>query len=180
MQTAARNQRAGLFRLWIRVLAVIIGALLFVLAAFTMLSFSHTWKFQRNRVRWKDSALASLAALSVTNAEIRGELEELKEGPKPNLDLGWANQQVLLMTNGEYIVFMFWHGFNNGSVDHLFLGRGSDGRWFYSTYHFCTSMAGVSGDNPPGSISEFARTYFARQFDGKSDECLKRTWPAPN
>jgi hypothetical protein len=29
--------------------------------------------------------------------------------------------------------------------------------------------------SPPGSIAEFAKTYSARQFDGKSDECLKET-----
>ena len=43
------------------------------------------------------------------------------------------------MTNGEYIVYAYRHGANNGFVDHLFLGHGSDGRWLYSTYHFCNS-----------------------------------------
>jgi len=30
---------------------------------------------------------------------------------------------------------------------------------------------------PPGSIAEFATRYSAREFDGRSDECLKETWP---
>jgi hypothetical protein len=39
-------------------------------------------------------------------------------------------------------------------------------------------MAGVLGDDPPGSIGEFANRYWLREFDGKSDECLKNTDPA--
>ncbi len=63
------------------------------------------------------------------------------------------------MTNGEYIVYDYWHGANNGFVDHLFLGHSSDGRWLYSTYHFCNHMAMVVGDEPPGSNAEFAKRY---------------------
>jgi hypothetical protein len=44
-------------------------------------------------------------------------------------------------------------------------------------YHFCNSMAMIRGDDPPRSIAEFATIYSAREFDGKSDECLRHTWP---
>ncbi len=81
------------------------------------------------------------------------------------------------MTNDESLVYASRHGFNNGSVDHLFFAHGSDGRWYYSTYHFCNSMAGVMGDGPPGSIAEFASRYAVREFDGQSDVCLEHTWP---
>lgn len=128
------------------------------------------------RALWKETALERLAAFTITNETVRQELEELKAGPTPNVDLGWAHENVLLMTNGEYIVYAHRHGRNSGFVDHLFLGRGSDGRWLYSTFHFCNSMVGAFQD-APGSIDEFAEIYFAREFDGKSNECLKRTWP---
>jgi hypothetical protein len=134
-------------------------------------------KAERERAQWKGPTLERLAGLSVTNEEIRRELDELKAGPKPNINMGWTDDQVLLMTNGEYIIFAFRHGANNGFVDHLFLGHGSDGRWLYSTYHFCNRMAAVGADEPPGSIAEFAKKYSVREFDGKSDECLQHTWP---
>jgi hypothetical protein len=177
MTAKARYQWSGLFRLWGRSIGIILGVLAVIVALLACLWCYHTWKMTRNRARWKDAALVSLAGLSVTNDELRGELEELKGEPSRNVGLTWAHEHILLMTNGEYMIFKFWHGYNSGSVDHLFLARCSDGRWLYSTYHFCNSMAGVSGDEPPGSISAFAKTYFAREFDGKSDECLKRTWP---
>ena len=79
------------------------------------------------------------------------------------------------MTNGEYIIYASRHGRNSG-FDHLFLGHGSDGRWLYSSYHFCNSMTMLNSDDDPGSITEFVKRYSAREFDGKSDECLQRTW----
>ena len=87
------------------------------------------------------------------------------------------HDQVLLMTNGEFVIYASRHGANNGFVDHLFLGHCSDGRWLYSTFHFCNSMAMIRGEDPPGSIAEFAKRYSAREFDGKSDKCLQHTWP---
>lgn len=131
---------------------------------------------ERARVLWKDKALAQLATTSMTNEEVLTEIDQIKH-PTPNLNFGWANDHVLLMTNGAFLVYAFRHGFNNGFVDHLFLAHGSDGRWLYSTYHFCNHMAGVVADDPPGSIMEFATRYSVREFDGKSEVCLQHTWP---
>lgn len=134
------------------------------------------YKFQRSRENWKNKTLRQLAETSLTNEQVRTELDQIRN-PTPNLNFGWAHDHVILMTNGEYIVYAFWHGFNSGAVDHLFLAHGTDGKWYYSTYHFCSHMAGIVGDDPAGSTAEFAARYSARQFDGKSDECLKHTWP---
>ena len=134
-------------------------------------------KLERKRTEWKAAALQRLAGLSIRNEEIFGEIETLKAFPIGGEDHRWVNDQVLLMTNGEYIVYSSWHGANNGFLNHLFLGHASDGRWLYSTFHFCSRMAMVLGDEQPGSISEFAKRYSVREFDGKSDECLKKTWP---
>jgi hypothetical protein len=115
--------------------------------------------------------------MSITNEEIRLEIEKLSVGPDDRNNARWAGEHVLVMTNGDYIMFVSRHGRNNGFVDHLFLGHASDGRWLYSTYHFCNSMAAILGEHPPGSIDEFERRFSVREFDGKSDECLRRTWP---
>jgi hypothetical protein len=134
-------------------------------------------KAAHERSRWKGPALERLASLTTTNETVQEEIADLMAGPTPNIDRGWIHDHVLLMTNGEHIVYAYRHGANNGFVDHLFLGRGSDGRWLYSSFHFCNSMAMISGENPPGSIVEFAERYAVREFDGRSDDCLQRTWP---
>ena len=162
-----------------RVLVIVAVVLLLVGVA---LAGTRWWVKQglvRERVKWKRSTIEQLAGLSFTNEMIRLEITKLKSDQTSELDWDWIEDHVLWMTNGEQIIYAFWHGLNNGLVEHLFLGHCSDGRWLYSSYHFCNNMAGIRGDEPPESINEFAKRYAAREFDGKSDECLKKTWP-PN
>lgn len=135
------------------------------------------YKHQRARAEWMATTLPRLAEKSLTNEDINRELEALKANRGAGDLQEWTGDHVLLMANDEYLVYEYRHGFNNGFVDHLFLAHGSDGRWYYSTYHFCNHMATVTFAGPPGSIAEFARTYSAREFDGKSDVCLQHTWP---
>jgi hypothetical protein len=153
----------------------VIAILLFIVLSVVGLWWIVKQNAAYDRAKWKDSTLVRLAGLSITNEESRQELETLKPGPDFN-DFGWAHDHVILMTNGEYIIYASRHGANN-LFDHLFLGHGSDGQWLYSTYHFCNSMNMLRGDDPPGSIAEFAKKYSAREFNGRSDECLKHTWP---
>jgi hypothetical protein len=160
-------------------------ALAWVALASWLLILVFGWKpflryhYNRERANWKAWALPHLVRQSVTNEEMRDEFEALKAGPGDEKFFVWARKNIVMMTNGEYLVYAFRHGFNSGFVDHLFLARGSNGHWYYSTYHFCMDMAGIlgSGDRQPGSISEFAGRYSVREFDGKSDECLRHTWP---
>ena len=133
-------------------------------------------KANRERAKWKVTALEDLQRLSITNAEVHEEFDQLKASRQPGLR--WAGDHVLVMTNGEYVLYKYRHG-SDGlmRIEHLLLGHGSNNRWYYSSFHFCRSMAMIMGDEPPGSIEEFAQRYAAREFDGKSDECLKPTWP---
>ena len=151
-----------------------ISSLIMVVFAVCVAVVKH--RDEHARKLWKDAALVQIAETSLTGEVVRTEIDQLKH-PTPNLDLGWTHEHVLLMTNGEFLVFAFRHGFNDEFVDHLFLAHGSDGRWYYSTYHFCNQMAAVITDEPPGSIAEFTRRYSVREFDGKSDICLQPTGP---
>jgi hypothetical protein len=134
------------------------------------------YRYERARANWKTEALRQLSEMSFTNEMIRTELEQLRT-PVPNLDYGWAHDHVILMTNGEYLVYSWRHAFNSGFVKHLLLAHGTDGKWYFSTYHFCNRLTVLHIDKPAGSIAEFCQKYSVREFDGKSNECLKRTWP---
>ena len=93
---------------------------------------------------------------------------------------GWIGTNVLLMTNGEYMVYSQLCSKQNPRIHDIFIAHGSDGRWYYSTFHFCVGMlvaTTMDVNGPPGSIAEFSRKYSAHEFDGRSDECLKKTWP---
>lgn len=133
-------------------------------------------KLVQARAVWKTESLVFLTAQSITNQAIADEMEQLKTSIGVG-DHRWIGDHLLLMTNGEYLLYKHRHGANIGTIDHLFLARSSDNRWFYSTYHFCNSMAMLISDEPPGSVLEFQTRYAAKEFDGKSDVCLEHTWP---
>ena len=177
MNASAPSETPNRSKRFARVVGILFATLVVIIASLAGVWWLAKQKAAGERAAWKGPTLERLAGLSITNEVIRRELDELKAGPKPNIDFGWAHDQVLLMTNGDYIVFASRHGTNNGFIDHLFLGHASDGRWLYSTYHFCNMMATVRSDDPPGSIAEFERRYSVREFDGKSDVCLQHTWP---
>jgi hypothetical protein len=160
-----------------RAIRVIFFSVLITVVALALVIAGFWLTKRQARVRWKDLTLSRLATAYMTNELIHGELEQLQAEPTRSANRRWAHDHVLLMTNGDYIVYGFWHGANSGFVDHLFLGRASNGLWLYSTYHFCNSMAGILGDDPPGTIAEFEKSYSVREFDGQSDVCLQHTWP---
>jgi hypothetical protein len=138
------------------------------------------------------AVLPQLSSLTADDPAIREELQFLAEAHRrssqPNDDplgegfIEWTGERVLRMTNGSYLCYRFRHGKNQGYVPHLFLARSSDGRYFYSSFHFCTRMGIVRMDDPPGSLNEFMRRYAVREFDGASLECLQQTdldWRRP-
>lgn len=159
-----------------KIVIILLCGLLLVALLFVGWTTIVRYRFKHTRANWKTTTLRQLAEMSVTNQVILTELDQIRH-PTPNLDFGWAHDHVILMTNGEYLVYAFWHGFNSGPIDHLFLAHGTDGKWYYSTYHFCNRLALLGIDPPAVSIAEFAKRYSVVEFDGKSDECLKRTWP---
>jgi len=167
------HRQSGVISRRVIVLLAIFSVL--ILSLFGLRALVH-YKYERARTAWMSTTLSQLAKTSMTNAEILTEIDQMKH-PTSDLNFGWTHEHVLLMTNDEFLIYAFYHGFNNGFVDHLFLAHGSDGRWYYSTYHFCNSMAAVIADEQPSSIAEFVKHYSVREFDGKSDVCLQHTWP---
>ena len=84
---------------------------------------------------------------------------------------------MILMRKGEWLAYTNVCRKQDRHIYDLFLARGSDGRWYYSTYHFCIGMIVLRMEEQPEDLAEFARTYFLRTFDGRSDDCLQKTWP---
>src|SRR5690349_9575550 len=126
MNAPLPNEESGPSKRATRITMVVITVLLLIVVSLTGLWWLAKHEAAHKRAQWKGPALERLAGLSITNEEIRRELDTLKAGPTPNIDLGWAHDHVLLMTNGEYIIYASRHGTDNGFIDHLFLAHCSD------------------------------------------------------
>jgi hypothetical protein len=81
------------------------------------------------------------------------------------------------MTNGEWMAYRNVCAKEEDRIADLVIGRGSDGKWYYSTFHFCIGMLNLRTMEQPESLPRFQTEYFLQEFDGHSDECLKKTWP---
>jgi hypothetical protein len=140
---------------------------------------------QAARRHWKDVAIpliANWAGDQNWRAQEIGMLTN-RMTDKRVLDERWLTDKLILMESGEWLAYRS-HCSKEAPhlVKDIFLAKGSDGKWYYSTFHFCVRMVALLGEQevPPRDLAMFAHEYNLRQFDGRSDDCLKETgtWPA--
>lgn len=132
-----------------------------------------------HRIAWKDSALADISRNLGRSARFSGESNRLHEiaAQKPNDPSGWVSNNLILMKNGDWLIFESISHKENPRIYDFFLAKGSDGQWYYSTYHFCKDNVALKMDDQSASLPEFVKNYSLQSFDGKSEDCLKKTWP---
>ncbi len=131
------------------------------------------------RKEWKEKAIVEVAQQTSDTAQVRKEIESLKTKPSGDSEWDrWISDDIIVMTNGEWMAYRNTCAKEEGRIPDLFLGRGSDGKWYYSTYHFCIGMIVLKTMmDQPESLTKFRSDGYLREFDGHSDECLKKTWP---
>jgi len=130
------------------------------------------------RRQWKDNAIVQIAKQTSDSAVIFNEIEAMKTTPLESEWDTWISDDLILMANGQWITYRNVCRKEEERIPDLFLGLGSDGRWYYSTWHFCVRTINVKDVMvQPKSLTEFSKTYDLREFDGHSDEYLKETRP---
>jgi len=128
------------------------------------------------RREWKQKSIAEISARVADPAWPSNELARLSAA-RSDQDESWLSDHMILMRNGDWLAYAGICHKQDRRIHDFFLARGSDGQWYYSTYHFCVGMAVLRVEEQPQDLAGFARTYFLRTFDGKSDDCLQKTWP---
>jgi len=131
------------------------------------------------RKQWKEKAIAEITEQTKDTAPILTKIGSMKTKPSVESEWDkWISQDLIVMTNGEWIAYRNVCAKEEGRIPDLFLGRGSDGHWYYSTYHFCIGMIVLKDMmDQPESLTKLRAVGFLKEFDGRSDECLKKTWP---
>jgi hypothetical protein len=133
------------------------------------------------RRAWKEKAIGEISTRVADPAWPSNELAHLKaKGTNDPSDCDtWLSERLIVMRNGDWLAYANICQKEDSRIRDLFLGRGSDGRWYYSTYHFCIGMVVLRMEEQSDDLAAFSKTYYLRPFDGHSDECLQKTWP-PN
>jgi len=101
----------------------------------------------------------------------------------------WLTDHLILMQDGEKLAYCYrcskedrrkgklLRGLSSYDV---FIARGEDGKWYYTSYHFCIGMLMLGMNGQPESLAAFTDEYFLREFDGRAENCAAKTWPSRN
>jgi hypothetical protein len=131
------------------------------------------------RRQWKDQAIVRIEQRLSDHQWLDGEVARLKAATwgRP-LQGAWVGDELLLTRNGDWLICQSVAAKEQKTsvTKDLFIGRGSDGKWYYSTFHFCIGKDVLHTEPQPDSLAQLVNAYWLVPFDGKSDECLKTTW----
>jgi hypothetical protein len=130
------------------------------------------------RRRWKNNAVQQISRCTNNADEVARRLAVLRTHPVTSDDYeGWLSDRLILMKNGDWLCYENNCAKEESRIHDLFLAKGSDGTWYYSTFHFCVRMLNLKDAEQPESIAQFVNEYSLRPFDRQSEVCLQETWP---
>lgn len=131
------------------------------------------------RKAWKEKSIAEISSRISDSAWVSNELARVRaRGTNdPGDSDGWLSERLIVMRNGDWLAYANICQKENRRIEDMFVARGSDGRWYYSTFHFCKGMIVLRMEEQAEDLPAFARADYLRSFDGHSDQCLQKTWP---
>ena len=161
--------------------ALVIGVVA-LLVALVMTPFVlrsvHLRRRRAYRKAWKDLAVERIARLSADASWVQRETRTVESGAGSygGGDDAWLSRDIILMADGDWIVYQATGHKEDKRIDDIFIGKASNGKWHFSTAHFCYHMyVLVAMNGRPSDLAEFIETYSLEEFDGKSDRALGDT-----
>jgi len=133
------------------------------------------------RKQWKENAVLEIARNSGDTNWLAQEMASLRnKAAQDRADSdSWLSARMILATNSDWMVYASKCSKEDHRIHDIFVARASDGKWYYSTFHFCIGMLvlKMEPEHQPANLAEFIEGHYLREFDGRSDKCLESTWP---
>ncbi len=160
-------------------IAVLVPAVNFVRYRISL----HQRLYGKARKEWKQAAVTDLARKVANSTWLSNEVAAVAAQIKTNSDApddNWFSGHLLLARSGEWMLYTNICSKSDRRIHDLFIGLGSNGKWYFSTYHFCIEMVVLRMtpelEGQPASLQQFVWAYYLQEFDGRSDDCLQETW----
>lgn len=131
------------------------------------------------RRQWASQAITTIDKHVNDKPWLDAQLSALKSATASrSIEGGWVGDELLVTKSGEWIVCeSVCSKEQSTSVrKDLFIGRGSDGRWYYSTFHFCVGKCVLQIEPQPATLAQLVDGYWLVPFDGTAANCLSETW----
>ena len=154
--------------------------LLILILLLVAASLSLRWALSSERLRrnWVRGTVPQIAQQAADQMWIdRTSAALMQKMALPSHENGdWVGEQMAIMRNGERIIYRNECVHRHQILGDIFVGKASNGRPYYSSYHFCCEMVVPKMEDQPADLASFVQKYYLREFDGKSDEAIKLTW----
>ncbi len=119
------------------------------------------------RLAWKNVAIQTIT----THLK---DPDHLKKSFSDNSE--WLTPNTILNQDASWLVYQSQCHKIDPEIHDIFIAKASNGKWYYSDFHFCKNIMALEADGQPRSLDSLKYQYFLVEFDGKSDEALKPTW----
>jgi hypothetical protein len=150
-------------------ICLFVAGLLGCLIGYPLISLQNT---RTARLQWKEEAISAIASLSDNPSWIDGEIRLLKDSSSSHDDRvlaePWLSDRMILMESGEWLVYQsHCHKVPPHNVTDICLARGTNGKWYYTTCHFCVRMVALIAlqGGQPKNLQSFLQKYQFREFD---------------
>ncbi|HEY8748399.1 MAG TPA: hypothetical protein VIM11_10515 [Tepidisphaeraceae bacterium] len=140
------------------------------------------WLLSSDRLRknWTAQTIPQIAALSDDRSWLAKQTSAVATqlNAKPAEQGTWLTDQFTVMRDGQYIIFKNECVHRHQLLGDIFIAKASNGRWYYSSFHFCCEMVVPRMERQPADLETFIDEYFLKEFDGNTDsrEPIKPTW----
>lgn len=117
------------------------------------------------RREWKDQAVIAIG-------------NDLKDPAHPEKRdaAEWLTKSMIICDDGSWLAYRSQCHKENPKIHDIFIAKASDGRWYYSDFHFCIGAVVLEMRGQPESLERFKTDYHLAEFDGVSDAALAPTW----
>src|SRR5512139_861863 len=114
-----------------------IAAVLLVLLAAAVVAATRFAPSAGARKAWKEKSIAEISSRISDSAWVCNELAHVRaRGTNdPGDSDSWLSERLIVMGNGDWLAYANICQKENRRVEDMFVAHGSDGRWYYSTFH---------------------------------------------
>ncbi len=130
------------------------------------------------RRSWKNAAIIAITNGLKDPDHLKKRFGEIPK-PRGEFDTSepeWLTTDTIICRDASWLAYRGQCHKQDPKVHDIFIARASDGKWYYSDYHFCKEMMMLASNGQPESLGQFKKEYFLVQFDGLSDDALQPTW----
>lgn len=129
------------------------------------------------RRQWKNDVIAAITK-DLKNADYLK--ESLGDVPTPMGEFDdsehWLTADTIVCRDASWLAYRAQTHKNDPKIHDIFIAKASDGKWYYSDFHFCKQMMVLGSDGQPVTLDQFKKDYYLVEFDGSSDDALDPTW----